>query len=59
MEKWLYEIDSVKYFGIQIGKNITWKQQIDHVAVELNKTNDRLSKLIGYEKYEVSLLCNI
>ena len=45
MEKRLYETDSVKYLGIQIDKGLTWKQQINHVALKLNKANAMLSKL--------------
>ena len=41
----LYETDSVKYLGIQIDKRLSWKQQINHVAVKLNKANAMLSKL--------------
>ena len=37
--------DSVKYLGIQIDERLTWKQQINHVALKLNKANAMLSKL--------------
>ena len=37
--KRLYETDSVKYLGIQIDERLSWKQQINHVAVKLNKAN--------------------
>ena len=40
--KRLYETDSVKYLG---DKKLTWKQQINHVALKLNKANAMLSKL--------------
>ena len=43
--KRLYETDSVKYLGIQINKRLTRKQQINHVALKLNKANAMLSKL--------------
>ena len=43
--KRLCETDSVKYLGIQIDKSITWKQQISHVAIKLNKGIAMLSKL--------------
>ena len=43
--KRLYETDSVKYLGIQIDKRLTCKQQINHVALKLNKSNAMLSKL--------------
>ena len=44
-EKRLYETDSVKYLGIQIDKKLTWKQQINHVALKLDESNVVLSKL--------------
>ena len=31
-----YETDSLKYLGNQIDKNITWKQQINHLAINLS-----------------------
>ena len=43
--KRLFETDSVKYLGIQRDKILTWKQQINHVALKLNKANAMLSKL--------------
>ena len=43
--KGLCETDSVKYLGIQIGKRLTWTQQINHVVLKLNKANTMLSIL--------------
>ena len=43
--KRLYETDSVRYLGIQIDKRLTLKQQINHLALKLNKANTMLSKL--------------
>ena len=43
--KGLYETVSAKYLGIQIDKRLTWKQQINHVALKLNKANAMWSKL--------------
>ena len=43
--KRLYETDSVKYLGIQIEERLTWKQQISHAALKLNKANVVLSNL--------------
>ena len=43
--KRFYETDSVSYSGIQIDKRLTWKQQINRVALKLNKANAMLSKL--------------
>ena len=33
--KRLYETDSIKYLGIQIDKRLTWKQQNNHIALNL------------------------
>ena len=33
--KTLYEIDSVRYLGIQIDKRLTWKHQINYVALKV------------------------
>ena len=43
--KRLYETDSVKHLAIQIDKKLTWKQQINHAVLKLNKANAMLSKL--------------
>ena len=43
--KRLYEKNSVRYFGIQIDRRLTWKDQINHVAPKLKKVNAILSKL--------------
>ena len=42
--KKLYETDLVTYLGIQIYKRLTWKQQINHVGLKLNKANAIMSK---------------
>ena len=41
----LYETGSFRYLRMQIDKNLTWKQQVNHVAIKLYKTNAMLSKL--------------
>ena len=43
--KRLYPTNSVKYLGINIDENLTWKKQISDIAIKLNKTNGILSKL--------------
>ena len=40
--KRVYETDSVKYLGIQVGEGLTLKKQINHMAVKLNKANAML-----------------
>ena len=43
--KRFYKTNSFKYFWIQIDEGLAWKQQINHVAIKLNKGNAMLSKL--------------
>ena len=43
--KRLYPTNSVKYLGISIDENLTWKRQISDIAIKLNKANGILSKL--------------
>ena len=43
--KKLDETGSAKFWGIPADKNLTWKQQVNHMATKLNKTNAMLSKL--------------
>ena len=43
--KKLYKTGSAKFWGIPADKNLTWKQQVNHMATKLNKTNAMLSKL--------------
>ena len=43
--KRFYKTSSFKYFCIQIDEELAWKQQINHVAIKLNKGNAMLSKL--------------
>ena len=37
--------NSVKHLKIQIDKNLAWKKQVNCVAIKLNETNVRISKL--------------
>ena len=60
--KRLYETDSVIYLEIKIGKSLKWKQQINHVAVTVNKANVMPSKLrhdLDTKNSKISLLGNI
>ena len=43
--KRLYKKDSVKYLGIQIDKRLTWKKELNHMALKLKSANAMLSKL--------------
>ena len=57
--KRLYPTNSVKYLGINIDKNLNWKQEI---SITLNKANGILSKLRHFyrkENSEINISCNI
>ena len=43
--KRLYTTNSVKYRGIKIDENLNWHQQINDVAVKLNRANAMLSNV--------------
>ena len=43
--KSLYERDSVKFLGGQVDKSLSWKRQINHVVVKLDKANAMFLKL--------------
>lgn len=60
--KIFYETNLVKYLEIQFDRSLTWKQQVNGVAINLNKANAMLSKLrhlLDKKNSEDSLLCNI
>ena len=54
----LYSTNSVKYLGINIEDNFSWKQQIFNIAIKLNKANGILSELTQ-EDIEINIPCNI
>ena len=41
----LYTTNSVKHLGTKIDENLNWHQQINNVAVKLNRANAMLSKV--------------
>ena len=43
--KRLYTTNSVKYLGIKIDENLNWHEQINNVAVKLNRANAMLSRV--------------
>ena len=43
--KRLYTTNSVKYLGIKIDEDLNWHEQINNVAVKLNRANAMLSKV--------------
>ena len=45
MVKRLCTADSLRYRGIKIDANLNWHQQINFVAVKLNRDNATLSKV--------------
>ena len=46
MEK--YFTPQTQYLGINVDKNLNWKQQISDIAIKLNNSNGILSKLIHF-----------
>ena len=59
--KRLYTTNSVKYLGIKIDENLNWHEQINNVAVKLNRANAMLSKVrhfLDKKNFEVNLSCN-
>ena len=46
--KRLYPSKSVKYLGINIDKNLNWKQHIHDIAIKLNRANALLSVITNY-----------
>ena len=67
--KRLYTTNSAKYLGIKIDETINWKQQINNVAVKLNRADAMLSKVrhfvhkktlksIYHAIFESHLLCS-
>ena len=57
----LCTIDSVRYCGIKIDENLSWHQQINNVAVKLNRANATSSKVrhfVDKKNFEIDLSCN-
>ena len=49
-EKRLYPLNSVKYLGIRIDKFLHWHDQVNNIAVKLNRANALLLKIRNYVK---------
>ena len=43
--KRLFPTDSVKYLGVKIDRNLSWKSHIDYLSVKLNRSNALLFKI--------------
>ena len=59
--KKLYQTDSVKYLGMYIDKNLTWKHHVNNVAIKFSTANAMLSKIRHYIDKKmtiINLLCN-
>ena len=46
--KRLYTTNSVKHLGIKVDENLNWRQQINNVAVKLNRAYAMLSKVRNF-----------
>ena len=44
----LYTTNSVKHLGIKIDENLNWHEQINNVAVKLNRAYAMLSKVRNF-----------
>ena len=59
--KRLYTTNSVKHLGTKIDENLNWHQQINNVAVKLNRANAMLSKVrhfVHKKNIKINLSCN-
>ena len=59
--KRLYPSKSVKYLGIEIDENLSWKQYIQDIAIKLNRANASLYTIINFVNRHSKnhLLCHI
>ena len=60
-DKRLYTTNLVKYLGIKTDKNLNWHEQINNVAVKLNRANAVLSKVrhfVHKKNIKINLSCN-
>ena len=48
--KRLYPTNNVRYLGIKIDENLTWKQHIDYTITKLNRANALLYKIRNFVK---------
>ena len=48
--KRLYPSNSVKYLGVRIDKFLHWHDQVNNIAVKLNKANALLFKITNFVK---------
>ena len=46
--KRLFPTDSVKYLGVKIDGNLSWKSHIDYLSVKLNRANVLLFKIRNF-----------
>ena len=46
--KRLFQTDSVKYLGVKIDGNLSWKSHIDYLSVKLNRANALLFKIRNF-----------
>ena len=49
----LYPTDNVRYLGIKIDENLTWKHHINHIITKLNRANALLYKIRNFIKPKI------
>ena len=53
--KRLFPTDSVKYLGVTIDGNISWKSHIDYLSVKLSRANSSILRTIYFTTFESHL----
>ena len=60
--KRLYPLNSIKYLGVKIDENLSWKYHIHGTATKLNRANALLFKIrndVSFNTLKIKLLCNL
>ena len=61
--KRLYSLNSIKYLGVKIDRFLHWHDQVNSIAVKLNRANAVVLKIRNYVHIKtlrnIHLLCNI
>ena len=51
--KRVYPTESVKYLGVKIDTNLSWKHHVNDLSVKLNRANALLFKMRKYVKCKI------
>ena len=53
--KRLYSTESVKYLGVKIDTNLTWKYHVNDLSLKLNRANTLLFKMRKYFSFKIHI----